>query len=69
MTHGQKCIFVISCIYINLYIFKKKWLFLQENNEGIFIKMKSKINEGLNFQKVFSSNHIYYYDKIKIKIV
>ena len=39
----------ISCIYIYL---KKKGLFLQENNESIFVKIRSKFDKGLNFRNL-----------------
>ena len=35
--------FFISCVYI--YLWEKKDLFLQENNKGIFLKIRQKINE------------------------
>ena len=39
----------ISCIYIYL---KKKGLFLQENNESIFVKIRSNFDKGLNFRNL-----------------
>ena len=39
--------FVLTKYFLH-YLLKEK-LFLQENNEGIFIKTRPKIDEGSNF--------------------
>ena len=33
-----------------LHVFGRKELFLQQNNEGIFVKMVTKNDEGLDFR-------------------
>ena len=47
--------FSISCICI--YIFEKHNLYLQENNESIFVKMMSKIDEMLKTSTIIKNTH------------
>ena len=41
--------FIISCIYM---CFGKKMLFLQKSNKCIFIQIRSKFDEGLDFRNL-----------------
>lgn len=43
-------IFVMHILYTCFICQCKRELFLQENNEDIFVKMRSKIDEGLDVQ-------------------
>ena len=55
----------LICYFIYLHMFfKKKLLFLQKNDKGIFVKTFSKIKEGLDFEIwVFKG----YFNQISLK--
>ena len=47
-------------------MFYKKWLFVQEKDKDIFVKMKSKNDEGLDFLNwVFND----FFNQITLKII
>ena len=49
MTHNRQN--YLLPFHVFTYIFEKKWLTLQENNEGTYCQNKvKKINEGLDFK-------------------
>ena len=60
MTHcGQTC---SKPFHVFTYILKRKGYFLQENNESIFVKIRSNFDKGLNFRNLafkmsFNQNH------------
>ena len=61
--YGQKCPLPF---HVFTYLFEKKGLFLHENNEGIFVKMRSNFGEGLDFQNLVFKRSFY---QITLKLI